>query len=200
MKFCKILAVATLGIVASGVTASAVADVVAPVGWYVEGNLGQSRTSGVNYTPGTSSSTKGTGFGWNLTGGFRFMPYFAAELGYTHYADATAKVGGVKVADDAHYALEIDGKGIMPLNDSGFELFAKLGLSAAHSHVTSPTSVSGVTVKTGSNRSTGIYFGLGGDYMFTPSLAMILQWARSHSGGSVGNMDLYSVGISYTFT
>lgn len=197
MRVNKILILAAASVAAFSVTASAVAAVAVPFGWYVEGNIGQSRTSGVTYASG--SSVHNTGFGWNVNLGYKFMPYFAAEVGYTGYAQTTAKALGLTIARDSHHSYDIAGKGIIPITDSGFDIFAKLGLARSQSHVTAPNTVSGYTVSTGTNRSTNLYFGLGGDYALTPNLLGNLQWARSRSNSSIGNLDLYSIGLGFTF-
>lgn len=199
MRTNKISKLVATGFIALGMSASAVAATAVPFGWYVEGNVGSSRANNVTYTPSTTTISR-TGLGWNLNLGYKFIPYFAAEVGYTSYADTIAKVGGTKVADDAHSSYDIAGKGILPINDSGFEMFAKLGLARAHSHVTAPATVPGVNVATGTNNSSGLYFGLGGDYTLLPNVTANLQWARVKGNSSIGNLDLISAGVAYTFS
>ncbi len=196
MKVKKILGLAISVMAVSGASATFAAEAV-PYGWYGEVNVGQSRTTGVTYFPG--SSVTENGFGFNLDLGYKFIPYFGAEIGYTSYADASAKLGGVKIAKNTFYSADIAGKGIVPFSDSGFEVFAKLGLAYMHAHLTAPNTVPGVTVSTGKNSSTGLYFALGGDYAFTPNLAANLQWARARGSSNIGNLNLYSVGLNYTF-
>ena len=180
------------------ITSTAFAVQPIPTGWYLEGNIGKSKTHDVNY--GTGLSVSNSGLGWNINGGFKFIPYFAAEVGYTRYSDTTVKSGGTTVAKtDGAYAYDIAGKAILPVYDSGFELFAKLGLASIHTHTTASTVVSGVTVNTGTDTDTAPYYGVGGEYYFTMNFAGNLQWQRSAGNNSTGKLDLYSLGLSYLF-
>jgi len=189
------------GLTVVGVTTIAQATASMPVGWYVEGNIGTSRSSGVSYAANTSTSNNG--LGWNLNLGYKFIPYFGAELGYTKYSDAYGKYQGTSVADDSHYALDIAGKGIFPLSDSGAELFAKFGLARAHSHVTeqnaSFVNSHGLVINTGSHSASSYYIGLGAEYAFMPNMLVNVQWARAKGDSHTGRLDLYSVGLGYMF-
>ncbi len=195
MKRIKLVAVTALSVAAIAGATSSFAAMSLPMGWYVDGNVGSTKTSNTNY--GSGISTSSSGLGWNANVGYKFMPYFAGEIGYTKYANAKGKLNGVSVVRDNHYSYDIAGKGILPIADSGADLFAKLGFARLNSHVTATSS--GVSANTGSHSASGLYIGLGGDYNFTPNLAGIIQWARAKGNTSTGNLDLYSVGIGYTF-
>lgn len=182
-------------VAAYGLTASAIAAVAIPSGWYLEGNVGKSKESGKSYGTGFNDSSSGAG--GSVFGGFKFIPYFAAEVGYTYYADTTIKSGGNKVATDKHYSYDIAAKAILPVYDSGFDLFAKLGIANVHSSVTKTNSAS--SISTGSNNASSLYYGLGTDYSITPNIAVNLQWARAQGSNSTGTLDLYSVGLAYLF-
>jgi len=193
---------ALLGLVAYGVTTVAVATAALPFGWYVEGNVGTSRSSSVSYGPRTSTSDNG--FGWNLIGGYKFIPYFGAEVGYTNYADVYAKFNGTKVAEDSHYSLDIAGKGILPVGDSGVEAFAKFGIARARSHVTiqnsATVSANNLMLDIGTHTATSYFFGLGADYAFLPNVLAALQWQRVKGDSTTGILDLYSIGLNYIFS
>lgn len=194
----KLIAIAAATLAAYGAATFTLASPSAPDGWYLEGNLGSSRSSGVNYGTGTSYSGKGVG--WNVNGGYKFVQYFSTEVGFTSYAENSVKASNTKVANVSHYSYDIAGKAVMPLNASGFDLFAKLGLARTHSNVSSKTSVPGVTVNNaGTNNATGAYYGLGGDYSFTPNLSALVQWARAKGNSNIGSLDLVSVGLAYIF-
>lgn len=189
------------GVVLLGALTSANAVPAPPAGWYVEANIGNSKISNVTYATGNSVS--GSGRGWNVNGGYKFMPYFATELGYTKYADAKGKISGTTIADDSHYAYDIAAKGILPIGESGADLFSKLGVARLKSHVTAQNSsfiaANGITVNTGSHTATGVYFGLGGEYTAWQALAVNAQWQYAKGNSKTGNYQLYSLGVSYTF-
>ncbi len=178
-----------------------IADTVAamsiPYGWYVEGNIGTSNTSNDNYPSGTSTSTSGVG--WNANVGYKFMPYFAAEAGYTRYSDTTIKSNGGTIATDKHYAFDLAGKGIVPISDSPVELFAKLGIQNLYSKtsISNSTAANSVGLSSGTNNTFGAYLGTGVQYSFTPAFGANLQWMRAVGDDSTGTMSLLSIGISY---
>jgi len=175
-------------------TTNAWAEIALPTGWYFEFNLGRSSVIGAKYVSG--GSTSGSGLGWNLDAGYRFMPYLAAELGFTKYTDATGMLGGVKVASGSQYSYDIIAKGILPINSSGFEIFAKIGAARIHSTI-SQTGV--VTVNSGTRTRTGLIVGIGADYAIYPALTTNVQWTRAKGNDATGKMDLLSIGLSYNF-
>lgn len=191
----------TLLMTTLGFTTLASAVVSVPVGWYLEGNLGASKISDVSYAPNTSIST--TGLGWNVNAGYKFIPYFAAEIGYTSYANGTINFNGTKVGKDQAQAVDIAGKAILPIQETGAEIFAKLGMARAKSQVTATNTAllaaSGESLSTGNHRSTDLYFGLGAAYFFIPSAAVNAQWNRVAGSSKTGNLDLMSLGITYLF-
>ena len=74
-----------------------------------------------------NSATGGSIFGGNANVGYKFMPFFAAEVGYTAYANTEVKNGtGAKAGHVRSYSYDLAGKGIIPIGGSGFEAFAKL--------------------------------------------------------------------------
>lgn len=177
------------------------AAVSVPEGWYAELNAGSSKVSNVTYAAGNSISSSSAGV--NLNVGYKFMPYFAAEIGATKYGNATAKVSGVKVAQDKHYSYDLAGKALLPIADSGFELFAKLGIVQLRSHVTEQNSsfvaANGIVVNTGSHTVTGWLAGLGADYTVWQGLAVNGQWQYAKGNSKTGNYSLYSLGLTYTW-
>ncbi len=179
-------------------SAPALATMSAPYGWYVEGNLGSTRLSDSNY-PGSVSSS---GIGGNLNVGYKFMPYFAAELGYTRYADTSIKSGSNKAGTVKYYSYDIAGRGILPFSDSGFELFAKLGLSRLNAQTNINNAAAAATIGLGSSQhtKTGVYMGVGGQYYFMPEFGVNVQWQRATGSNATGTMDLFSVGFSFLFS
>jgi hypothetical protein len=170
-------------------------------GWYVEGNLGSSRITNITYASGNSVTRTGRGYNINL--GYKFIPFFAAELGYTNYAQSTGSINGVKIASDTHYSYDIATKAMLPIADSGFELFAKLGAAQLKNKIKvenqSYVTTNGIVVNSGSNSVTGLYFGLGADYTFAQGVSFNGQWQRAKGNNKTGNYDLFSLGLSYIF-
>ncbi len=191
-----------LVIVGLGAASSVMASMPLPIGWYLEANGGYTNTSNTNY--GSNLGTSSPGLGLNINVGYKFMPYFAGEFGYNNYAKTKIKSNATYVAQDTHHSYYLAGKGILPISDSGFELFAKLGVTRINGHVTitNPTYVSAnnLSVNAGSHAATGAYFGVGGDYSFMPNLSMSLQWNRSRGNTNVGNLDLYTLGLTWIFS
>ncbi|EKD55146.1 MAG: hypothetical protein ACD_60C00025G0043 [uncultured bacterium] len=177
------------------------ADPPVPFGWYLEGNLGKSTLSNANYVTGGSLSNDG--FGLNLNAGYKFMPYFAAEVGYTQYGKAVSKVNGTEVAKNNYYSYDVAAKGILAIGDTNANFFAKVGVARLNSKVSitnqSFVTANNVTVNTGKNRTTGYYFGLGADYSFLSNYNVNAQWQKAKGNNNTGNFELYSVGVSYIF-
>ena len=194
MKGFKLALSLITGLLAVCVLTAASAEVPLPSGWYIEGNAGGFKSSNVSYLSNTSGSAL------NINGGYKFMPFFAAEIGYTKYADITAKANGIEVAQISHYSYDLVGKGILPIGTTGAELFAKLGVGRINSKVSQSNSAYVISSSiTGSHNVTGYYFGLGGDYSFMPNVAVNGQWQRAKGDSRTGNLDLYSIGVSYLF-
>lgn len=176
--------------------ATASASLALPNGWYIEGNAGSSKAH--ISEPGTSVST--SGFAWNINAGYKFMPFFAAEIGYTKYAPANISVSGTKIAKDTLYSYDIAGKGILPISDSGLDVFAKIGAAKAKAHLVNTNPSFATVSNAGSTSSTSLYYGIGGEYSFLPNLAANVQWNRVKGKSSVGNLDLLSAGLTYIFS
>ncbi|HSW69984.1 MAG TPA: outer membrane beta-barrel protein [Gammaproteobacteria bacterium] len=186
-------------IFASVVAAKAAAVAPLPMGWYLEVNGGGSKITDVSYVSGSSITT--SGIGWNANGGYKFMPFFAAEAGYIQYASTSSKLAGNKVATATYYSYEGAAKALLPIGDTGAEFFAKLGIAHLHSKVKSTQFArnNGIPVSTGTNNVNGLFFGLGADYSFIPNAAANIQWQRAKGNSKTGTLNLYSVGLSYLF-
>lgn len=171
----------------------------APYGWYLELNVGEARIINANY-PGFSSSANGLGVNANL--GYKFMAYFAAEIGYTRYKDATIKDQfGVQAATVTPSAYDITGKGIVPFPQAGLELFGKLGVVRAQARlsISNSTAAAHVGINGNTRSSTSALIGIGIQYYFMPELAIVAQWQRANSDNQTGILDLYSIGLSFIF-
>lgn len=193
----KILFAAT-GLAAMALCASAMAtgNMSTPYGWYLEANAGSSHLSNFSYTGSGATS----GFAGNANLGYKFMPYFAMEVGYSQYATSNIKTGdGTKAANVKHYSYDLAGRGILPIAATGFELFAKLGVQRIDSKITIQDVNAAQQLGIGSSQhnTTGIYMGAGAQYYVMPELAINTQWQRAKGNSNTGTEDLYSVGLSF---
>lgn len=199
----KVLRIATIlmGLSTMWCATSALAEdcMSAPYGWYAELNVGSTRVSNVSY-PGRSSTS---GIGGNLNLGYKFMPYFGLEVGYTRYANSSlTDQFGTKAATVKHFSYDLAARGILPMSFTGFELFAKLGVQRNNASFTIDNGVAANNIGlTSSNHSnTALYMGAGGQYYISPEIAVVVQWQRADGNGNVGIMDLYSLGFSVLFS
>lgn len=194
----RLILAALSGVAAMVFAANASANMSAPYGWYAEANAGSAKLSNKSY-PGSSSSS---GIGGNLNAGYKFMPYFAIEIGYSLYPNTSVKDStGTKAGSDRHYSYDAVAKGILPIGASGAEAFAKLGAG----RLVSSMSISNAAVATAmglsssSHSATGLFMGIGMQYYFMPEMAVVGQWARAQGNSSTGNEDLLSGGVSFIF-
>lgn len=185
------------GLTALTLMTSAAAQMSAPNGWYLEGNIGEPKLHDVSY----SGKIKNRGIGFNIDAGYKFMPFFAAELGYTRYGTARVDAGNVKAGEDRRVSYHIAGKAILPIAASGAEIFGKFGVARVHSRVNISNSVAANSIGLvgGTSNKNGLYMALGGQYYFMPELALNVQWARAQARKHGGQNDLYSVGLSFIF-
>ncbi len=167
----------------------------APEGWYLEANGGSTTLTKKNY-PGPSSSS---GIGGNANVGYKFMPYLAAEIGYSRYANTNVKNDADTTAGtDKHYSYDIALKGIVPIAASGVEAFAKLGGERVTSKMSISNSAAAADIGLSSSQhsATGLYWGLGAQYYFTPEFAVVGQWQQAQGDSSSGTLALLSLGLS----
>lgn len=189
------------GLAALSIATPALAIMSIPYGWYLEGNLGSTHTSNTNY-PGSISTS---GIGGNANLGYKFMPYVAAEMGFTQYSNSTIKGNGIfsntKAAHIKNYSYDLAIRGIVPIAASGFEVFAKLGVERVNARVSIDSQLAATTlgISSSNHSATGLYIGVGAQYYIMPELALNVQWQRANGNSKTGNMDLFSAGISFIF-
>lgn len=194
----KLGVVLAIGLLGFGSTAHAIMS--NPYGWYLEGNAGITKIFDINLNGGSLSNKKNYGF--NIDLGYKFMPYFALEIGYTRYGEANIKDQfGTTAYNLQSYSYDLSVKPIMPVYDSGMEFFTKLGVQRGHSKfsIQDLTAATILGLQGGSSSHTGLYIALGGQYYFMPELAGVLQWARAQGNKNVGTLDLYSLGVNFNF-
>ncbi|MGZ3236769.1 MAG: outer membrane beta-barrel protein [Burkholderiaceae bacterium] len=209
------IATGTFGLVALATIAAPFAMADEP-GWYIGGNVGQSRAKiddqriasdllGGGLTA-TSISDRNHDTGYKLYGGYQFNPNFSMEGGYfdlgkfgftANTSPAGTLVGNIKVR-----GLNLDLVGTLPITEK-FSAFGRGGLIYSQSRDSfSGTGSVGVSNPNPSKSDTGYKFGLGLQYAFTKSLAMRTEVERyriNDAVGHKGDVDLVSVGLVYRF-
>jgi OOP family OmpA-OmpF porin len=204
-------------LIAMGITAVASMAVVADdSGWYVGGNVGESRATideakivdGLKDSGFTTTSITDDDrhFGFKVFGGYQFDRFLAVEGGYFDLGQfgftadtlpAGSYRGNIKL-DGAN----LDLVGTLPFTDR-FGAFARVGVEYAYAR--DSFAGSGMVVVPVSGRweqATNAKFGFGLQYAFTPSLAMRLEAERYRIDDPVehgADMDLYSIGLLYRF-
>jgi len=207
--------------------APALAESSVPYGFYIEANVGgtkvtTSRTEGLDGAQLTGSS----GVGVNGTMGYKINRYIGVEMGYTLYPSTTVRSLVVDTVDfdiaapTSYYnvgqlqntAVDLAARGIIPLQDSGVELFGKLGIARLSSRFSS-TNLSNVVDTIGdtdenteatyaypsSHNTIGLYAGLGIQYYFSQECALNVQYDYARGNNTTGNFALWSGGISFLF-
>lgn len=199
MKGIKILALTAATFTVFTAASSSYACVSLPTAWYVEGNVGTSTESNRTYGANTTSST--SGLGWNGNFGYKFMPYFALDAGVISFANTNVKASSTSntFAQDRHWSYNIAAKGILPLSDSGFEGFVKLGGTELYSSI--KVTDGGTQSLTGfngpyKNNSTSLFYGAGVNYFFSPTLGAVAQWNQAKGNSKTGVQNFYSVGLT----
>lgn len=170
-----------------------------PYGWYAELNGGVTNISDQGFTGNVKSSS---GLGLNVNLGYKFMPFFGAEAGYTGYSKITIENQfGTTIGEITHYAVNVAVRGIVPVVDSGFEAFTRVGYAWqwANFSISNPTAAAIIGATSSRKTGNGFYFALGGQYYLSPEMAVNLQWARAKGNNSTGTIDLYSIGVSIIF-
>ena len=185
-------------------------------GWYIGGNLGQSRAnidnsrirSGLQAegfaTSSLSDHNHDTGF--KLFGGYQFNPNFALESGYFNlgkfsYSATTVPPGSLN-ANIGVQGWDLDAVGMLPITRK-FSAFGRAGIIYADARDsfsgTGPLYASTTSL---SKRATGYKYGLGVQYAFNDAVAVRGEAERyriSDAVGNKGDIDLISVGLVYRF-
>ena len=209
---------------ASGVLACAIASAMTSsvtlanddAGWYLGGNVGQSRArldeqSIVNkvLAPGYSATLLNDNTidgGGKLFAGYQLNSNFALEAGYFDLGEfqfnAMTQPAGILSTNMQVRGFNLDLVGSLPLTEK-FSTFARLGVTHALTQdtFTGTGAANGLRGKL-SDRASRPKAGLGLEYKFTDSLSMRAEAERyviSNALYDHNNIDLYSVGVVYRF-
>lgn len=214
MKFTKTSGLLACMILAAMTSSLTLAD---DAGWYIGGNLGQTRSdidenriaaslmeSGFSNTLVKDASA--TNHGYKLFGGYQFNRYLAVEGGYFNLGKfgftSTTQPSGTFNGNIKLQGVNVDLVGFVPFTEH-LSAFGRLGVNYAEAkdnfsgtgfvHVLSPTA---------KERDANLKVGAGLQYAFNENLAMRLEAERYRVGDAVGNkgdVDLLSVGLVYRF-
>jgi len=184
-------------------------------GWYIGGNIGQSRgrideqtiINDVAPAPVQHAFLNDNTIdrGYKLYGGYQFGPHIALEGGYfdlgefqfnhsvvpTGTLDSNMKVRGIN----------LDLVGYLPFTEK-FSAFARIGANYALTQDTFNSSAPNVLGGKLSDRDTLPKGGVGLEYKFTESWALRAEAERYRVSNGIdgkNNIDLYSVGVVYRF-
>ena len=151
-------------------------------GLYIGGNVGGSHYKS-DALPGLTSDRSDTGY--KLFGGYALSPNLAVEGGWASLGKFSGANGNLK-AD----GLFLDGVGTLPLGNN-FSALGRIGIF--NGKLDSNTS--------GSDRGTSLKLGAGLEYAIDRNLAVRGEWERYRFDalGAKPNVDLYSVGLKYSF-
>ena len=205
----------SLSLVALAIIASPLAMADDYDGWYVGGNVGQSRSKIDNAQ--TSESVVGAGSsstiisednentGYKVFGGYQINRNFSVEGGYFDMGEFDYKANSTAPAGTSNGTMEVKGLnldlvGTLPVTEK-FSVLGRVG--GIYSETEGRFSGTAVAVPSShSERNGGYKYGVGAQYDFTESLAMRAEAERYRIDNSVGNdgdVDLYSVGLVYRF-
>ncbi|RZA04872.1 MAG: flagellar motor protein MotB, partial [Moraxellaceae bacterium] len=218
MKFKKSVAVLSMLAATSMISSTVVAE---DSGWYVGGNVGQTRgrideQKIVNDviaipTPHNFISDDTTDKGYKLFGGYQFNRYLALEGGYFDLGEFEFNHGIIPAGSNTATGslntnmkvrgANLDAVGYLPFTEK-FTAFARLGVTYA---LTQDTFTSSTPIVLGgklSGRDTFPKAGVGLEYKFNESFALRAEAERYRIHNGItdhNNIDLYSVGVVYRF-
>jgi OOP family OmpA-OmpF porin len=204
-----------LSVVTLAVTASSLA-LADDSGWYVGGNVGQSRAKiddpriidGLldDGIATTAIKDDNLHFGYKLFGGYQFNKYIALEGGYfdlgkfgftANTLPAAGLTGNIKLN-----GANLDAVATLPFTER-FAAFGRVGYN--YSYAKDAFAGYGAVIVADPDRSehSGSYkFGGGLQFAFTESLALRVEAERYRVGDAVGNKgdaDLFSTGLVFRF-
>lgn len=144
-------------------------------GFYV--GLGVGRAEAKDFCTSFGGACDAKDVTWNIFAGYQINRYFAVELGYNNFGDATTSGftgGGAPATLTAETtAIELVGVATVPLTDA-FSLYAKAGVYRSDTDLNG----TGAAVGAASDKETGGTFGLGAQYNINRNFAARLEWQR----------------------
>jgi OOP family OmpA-OmpF porin len=185
-----------LGLVCAAGVLGAVSASAADYGWYIGGNVGQSKFK--EDCGGLTCDDTDTGY--KLYGGYSFNKYLALELGYVDLGKTTFSgtvLGTPARGDIKGSGVNFGVVGTAPFG-SGWAAFGKLGVISGEAKASVAIPGASGSLK---ETSTEISYGVGVSYDVTPAGAVRGEWDRYRFDfqGNKGDTDLLSIGVSVKF-
>lgn len=213
MKYARKTGTLALAVIAALASQFAVAD---DSGWYIGGNVGQSRAKiddariraqllGAGFST-TSIADNNRDKGYKLFAGYQINKTFSIEGGYFNLGRfgylATTVPAGTLSGNIKLQGVNLDGVATLPITDQ-FSVFGRLGLNYAQARDTFVGTGAVIVANPNPSKNQVNYkFGGGLQYAFTEALAMRLEAERYRINDAVGNkgdIDLVSLGLVYHF-
>jgi len=159
-------------------------------------------TAGLTGTVDTDSND----LGWKLFGGYRFTPYFGAEVEYIDLGEESADIAiTAPIIGSINAAAEVSGVSLTgtagyPIVPQGY-VFGKLGGFIWDSNTRGGATLGGVPIGLGvDDNGVDLTFGLGATYELLEHVKVRAEWERFQSlGNDETDIDLFSGGIQYDF-
>lgn len=179
----------------------------------------QSQYSTTAWPTARGSVTDNDAGTWSVFGGYRFNPYFDAELGYYDFGRMDSRYSVVETAYQATLRHDVTGIGLSALGRwefaPGFSVYGRLGVmwtrTAYREQGTAYFDFSDqrtIDIST-TTHSTVPIFGLGLGYAFNPNVEARVDWQRADGLGDswrldreqTGNIDIdsFTVQLLYRF-
>jgi OOP family OmpA-OmpF porin len=216
MKFIKTPALLACAIAVAMTSSFSFADDQTDAGWYIGGNVGQSRAH-VDAQK-IANDVMGAGYystyvnhntidgGYKLFGGYQFNDYFSIEGGYFDLGEfqfnSVTRPAGMLKNNMQVRGINLDAVGYIPFTEK-FSAFARVGVNYALTQdtFTGTGAAAGLAGKL-SDRDTLPKAGVGLQYKFSDSLAMRVEAERYRVSNAItdhNEVDLFSVGLVYRF-
>jgi hypothetical protein len=158
-------------------------------------------------------TTRGVPAGYiNL--GYNFIPYFGIEADVTEWGKQDLSSFANNITPEAGlwsgkldtYSYGLNAVGYLPLLESHFNVFAKLGIAMVHSNIEVNDPTGALFFNPGSYQANatelGLVYGVGALYQFTNYIAGELEWkgVNRFNDNRISNIhyNLVSVGLRFT--
>ncbi|MBC7779324.1 MAG: porin family protein [Proteobacteria bacterium] len=183
--------------------------------FYIGGSLGRAdaetdnaadaaafRAAGGFTSATVTSDDKKTGF--KLFVGYDINPMFAVEAGYFMTSDfrftaVTTGPATTTTGEGEATAFLLDGVVKFPVTQN-FRVLGRLGAHFSKFDVSATIVGPGGTARLGDDDdNVNVRFGLGVEYMFSRTLGIRAEAERNRKFGDSGDLDFYSVGLTYRF-
>ncbi|HEX4045171.1 MAG TPA: outer membrane beta-barrel protein [Gammaproteobacteria bacterium] len=150
----------------------------------------------------TTVSPRSNQFGTRVFLGYQINQYAAWETGLTYFSNINYNSYGVPTCSNPQVKVrdfDILGKGILPFGNAA--IFGKGGVAFAYVNSSGTLNPNGSSACSSSDNETKIRpsIAVGASYDLSQNWVTDISWNRILLSGITGNIDYYTVGISYHF-